>query len=386
MKFQVNQLKIEQLVGYFNDSVIDLSPPFQRGRVWTLKMRQELLRNIIAGKPVPAIFLYKAPRGPKNYFSILDGKQRLESVLLYIASERPDLQVNKWSSYIYGAHRKHASFKALVNGEKKSIADLSNPEIVAFRDYPLSIIEIDFNEDEVSLEDIIQLFVDINQTGVKVTRFDIVKALCRKAPLLKQIFELIAIEQKRQGDVMYKLRSTPFCKVLQNLEIVRRLEEKQNRVDLMWERLCEIALFASSRTHRKPSEMLKDFISKKGNTPQKKLSSTELWVLRTAFNAVVDLEKNDDFLKTRWATDQTHFYILISFLILETRDGQQAPSDFGAKLIKVDALMAGQWKGDAAKKTQDKVREYARLSEKQTTDVQKRGDRIALFRELMGML
>jgi hypothetical protein len=31
VKFDLNRLKIENLAGYFNDEVIDLTPPFQRG-------------------------------------------------------------------------------------------------------------------------------------------------------------------------------------------------------------------------------------------------------------------------------------------------------------------------------------------------------------------
>ena len=80
MKYQTTPLKLEQLVSYFKDHVIDLTPAFQRGRVWSLKLRKGLLKNILQGKPVPAIFLYKKPSGSKNFYIILDGKQRLTGV------------------------------------------------------------------------------------------------------------------------------------------------------------------------------------------------------------------------------------------------------------------------------------------------------------------
>src|ERR1035438_4824488 len=70
VKFELNKLKIENLAGYFNDEVIDLTPPFQRGRVWPLKMRQSLLKNILQGKPVPAIFMYKTQEGARNIYII----------------------------------------------------------------------------------------------------------------------------------------------------------------------------------------------------------------------------------------------------------------------------------------------------------------------------
>ena len=45
-------------------------------------------------KPIPAIFLYKdADAGSRYSYNILDGKQRLESILLFVGNERPDLRV-----------------------------------------------------------------------------------------------------------------------------------------------------------------------------------------------------------------------------------------------------------------------------------------------------
>ena len=249
MKFQLNQLKIEQMVGYFNEQVIDLTPPFQRGRVWNLKMRQRLLKNILQGKPVPAIFVYKLQEGPKNVYVVLDGKQRLESLLLYVGDQRKELRVANWHSYIFGADRKQRHFKVLVDGKRKTLKQLTDEETARFRDYSLSIIEIDF-DDELTLPEIIQLFVDINQTGVKVTRFDIVKALYRNDVFLEQMFDLVAVELKRKKDNYFKLTSSAFSYVLKRLDIVQRVAEKQNRVDLIWERLCEFGLYAASGLHR----------------------------------------------------------------------------------------------------------------------------------------
>ena len=211
MKYQLYQLKLEQLVAYFRDSAINLSPAFQRGHVWTPKLRKGLLGNILQGKPVPSIFLYKKASGEKNVFAILDGKQRLESILLYIGNERPHFSIPNWKDYFSRQEdRKSAHFKAMVNDVNRSIKDLDNEEVRKFRDYLLSIIEIDFDE-TASLDEIIQLFVDINQFGVKVKRFAIVRALYRKDPLLEQMFKLIAVKwQKGKIDPLanFGLRAT----------------------------------------------------------------------------------------------------------------------------------------------------------------------------------
>lgn len=391
MKFALNQLKIEQLVGYFNDQVMDLTPPFQRGRVWTQKLRRGLLKNILQGKPVPAIFLYKKPEGPKNNYVVLDGKQRLESILLFIGSERQDFSIHKWDSYIFGSHRDHVGFRTLVGTKQKGIANLTDEEVVKFRDYSLSIIEIDF-DDETTLQEIIQLFVDINQTGVKVTRFDIVKALYRDDLFLEQMFDLVAIKVKRKKDIYFKATSSPFCYVLKRLDIVQRVAEKQNRIDLIWEKLCELGLYAASGLHRKPSQILKDFISRRSNEARPpKLNTEQLGRLRKAFEFVKDCHKHSkDFSATRWAKDQTHFYIFVVWLMNTKilglgKYGQIVPiADLVTALIIFDANLKGEstLRGKPAKQ----IKEYAQLSAKQTTDSAKRQQRMNLFDDIVGLL
>ena len=54
---------------------------------------------MVLGKPIPAVFLYKEASGSKYSYNILDGKQRLESLILFIASKRPDLRIPNWRKY-----------------------------------------------------------------------------------------------------------------------------------------------------------------------------------------------------------------------------------------------------------------------------------------------
>jgi Protein of unknown function DUF262 len=63
MKYLITQMKLEVLVQYLAKETINLTPAFQRGRVWKPKTRESLLKNIIQGTPIPAIFLYKQASG-----------------------------------------------------------------------------------------------------------------------------------------------------------------------------------------------------------------------------------------------------------------------------------------------------------------------------------
>jgi hypothetical protein len=114
-----------------------------------------------------------------------------------------------------------------------------------------------------------------NQQGVPVNRFDIVKALYQKDPLLQQVFKLIGQKQTRREDVLYKPLKGNISFVLKKLETIKRIVSVASQLDKMWERLFEFSLFCQTGQHRKPVEILKGFIRVE-KTPTEKLSSVEL--------------------------------------------------------------------------------------------------------------
>src|SRR5437899_6372582 len=92
MDYRNSEMKLDQFVGYLNEEKINLSPVFQRGRVWGIGFRKKLIKNIVLRRPIPAIFLYKEEAGTKYSYNILDGKQRLESLLLVCRQQARGLQ------------------------------------------------------------------------------------------------------------------------------------------------------------------------------------------------------------------------------------------------------------------------------------------------------
>src|SRR5258708_34620813 len=101
MNYRNIDLKVDQFVAYVNDDKINLIPPFQRGHVWSLTTRRKLIENIVQGRPIPAIFLYREASGSKYEYNILDGKQRLESLLPFIGNLRDGLQINNIQKYFF---------------------------------------------------------------------------------------------------------------------------------------------------------------------------------------------------------------------------------------------------------------------------------------------
>lgn len=75
-------------------SVIDLNPPYQReGGVWSEGARSTLIDSIINGLDVPKLYFEsatsrrKGPRGLTYQYAVLDGKQRLETILAFLSGK-----------------------------------------------------------------------------------------------------------------------------------------------------------------------------------------------------------------------------------------------------------------------------------------------------------
>lgn len=60
---------------------LDLDPSYQRRSVWSPKDRRFFLDTIFRGYPSPSIFLNKQVVNGKTIYSVVDGKQRMETIL-----------------------------------------------------------------------------------------------------------------------------------------------------------------------------------------------------------------------------------------------------------------------------------------------------------------
>lgn len=60
----------------------DLSPSYQRESVWTTEQRVSLIKSLLQGLPIGALFLNR--RGRDDFVQhIVDGKQRLETLIMW---------------------------------------------------------------------------------------------------------------------------------------------------------------------------------------------------------------------------------------------------------------------------------------------------------------
>ncbi len=102
----------------------------------------------------------------------------------------------------------------------------------AFGEYVIPTVEINMGED-TELNEIISLFVDINQYGVAVDRFDIVRAMCRTDRIMQQTLNLIAKMQRRKKDVFYKQVGNEFTYVFKRTSLIEKAISPNNKVNRM---------------------------------------------------------------------------------------------------------------------------------------------------------
>jgi hypothetical protein len=381
VKYFNREMKVDQIIAYFNQKKINLIPPFQRGTVWTLALRQRLMLNMIQARPIPAVFLYKEAAGAQFAYNILDGKQRLESLILFVGDKRPDLHVENVRDYFYGSpSQKHVNFEIELDGKALHFEKVDDEIVRSFREYAIPTIEIDLDDESTGIDEIVNLFIDINQQGVKVSRFDVVKAL-GKDPLFRQIFDLIAIKQVRRKTVFYKAKNCPYIFVLKRLRIVTRLKDRMSQIDRIWERLTEIALFMRTQKHRAPAEILKAFI-RDDNEENSKLSPSELRKLRGAFEFLQGAyRKHPTLMVSKLATDQPEFYTVVTSLLSTDLLTRYAHADLAKKLVRFDEIAQGD--GPTSDSIAGMVEEFKKLSEKQTTHPRSREERQKLFYKVL---
>lgn len=209
------ELTVGNLRDRFKYKQLELNPPYQRRPVWKTKQRMLLISSIFNGIPIPAIILHKHydKRKNKDIYDVLDGKQRIETILHFI--ELLDIKNEKeWIIRIKKNSEEYldVSYSDLkskkFNRENNHIAD-------KFWSYEIPVIEYegeitDFFDNPVPT---MEVFVRINSTGSSLKRNEIRHA-SSSAPFFKLAEE---IERK------YKLRFVDIWSMFSENEVQRYL-------------------------------------------------------------------------------------------------------------------------------------------------------------------
>ncbi len=110
---------------------LDLTPPYQRRSVWSPKDRRFFLDTIFRGYPSPVIFLHKQVVGGKTKYFVVDGKQRLETILRFannriaIDKNYGDIRLNgkRWKTIRRDEQLARAFWDYVIPVEQTNIVD-----------------------------------------------------------------------------------------------------------------------------------------------------------------------------------------------------------------------------------------------------------------------
>jgi hypothetical protein len=152
-----------------NGRHLNLNPGFQRESVWTQKDRQKLIDSVLRNYPIPAIFLYRREENGEIIYDVVDGKQRLETFLMYMGFIRG----NQFSAKVQlpdKDERELIDWKTLQRKAKQHL----------LMGYKITAIEVNGEP-----SDIIELFVRINSTGKALTAAEKRHAKYYHSPFLK---------------------------------------------------------------------------------------------------------------------------------------------------------------------------------------------------------
>jgi hypothetical protein len=128
---------------------LHLSPGFQRDSVWTTRDRSLLVDTLLRGWPLPAIFLYRRQVNGEIVYDVLDGKQRIESILRFMGKIRGDR---------FGTNSQLPGEPAPELIFWKTLQKRNRQHLIT--GYNVSTVEVDGD-----LGEIIDLFVRLNSTG-----------------------------------------------------------------------------------------------------------------------------------------------------------------------------------------------------------------------------
>lgn len=76
--------RISDFVAQAYGGKLNLTPSYQRGDVWGTGARQLLIESVLRGIPLPSVILLKPSDGQSQLYEVVDGKQRLTSILRFV--------------------------------------------------------------------------------------------------------------------------------------------------------------------------------------------------------------------------------------------------------------------------------------------------------------
>lgn len=207
LEFDYGDKTIQEYVLLFKNRQLNLAPGFQRDSVWTLSDRKKLIESILQNYPIPSIFLYCQHEKGKLRYDVIDGKQRLETILMF-----------QDAGYFKGK-----GFEANLRLNADEGVKDWNWQKIRKRGYEHRLMGYKIQTVEIKggLGDIIDLFVRINSTGKRLTGAEKRHARFYKSDFLKHAGRLA--ERRRRFFLENRILSAGQISRMKHVELVCEL-------------------------------------------------------------------------------------------------------------------------------------------------------------------
>ena len=152
--FDTRTYNVSDFIEWDDTGLLELSADFQRRYVWSEKAKSYLIDTIVRGKPIPKILIQQQLKGKRNLRVVVDGQQRLRTLLSFY---RGEFKISR-------VHNKEYA--------NKTFDDLPPDLQDDFLKYELGV-DLLF---DMPYEDILDVFARLNSYTAKLTKQEIFNA------------------------------------------------------------------------------------------------------------------------------------------------------------------------------------------------------------------
>lgn len=355
LQYEMHTKPVQEVFNLYKNRQLNLEPGFQRQSVWSLGDRRRLIDSMLRGYPLPSIFLYQRMEGGQYVYDVIDGKQRIETLLFFAGLVRGEgfeakIQLPGQSDVGW------LSWKHLLKRELQHLVTA----------YKLQCIEV-----KGDLSDIIDLFVRINSTGKALTSAEKRHARFYNSPFLKQAERLA--RKFRQYFTHHRILTGGQLDRMKDVEL-----------------LCELMLASHTEAVTNKKSALDKVMQAGSLTPASATKAAD----RTARTLRLIMKMIPNLRQTRFV-QLADFYSLATLIgqferegmILNNRRRNRLAADLlVAFSTGVDVVKLKQKKAQGAKPSEEQYREYLMTVLEGTDSLPQRQRREQILRGLLASL
>ncbi len=227
MKLKCYSWSVADICAQYRKGTLELSPPYQRRPAWRTRQREDLLESVFNGIPIPAVIVFKTRAGRRtDVFEVMDGKQRLESILhfRYGRIVPGEGKLGFWLRLNDSKLRKRLLYADLSRSTTREAYGIG---VRTFMNYKVPVIEYSGDLTGMAGQKIAQweVFTKINSTGSRLTKNEIRHS--HKTPLF---------------DAASRMESRWFKRIVETWRVFSKAEADRFQYHEMLLELCTIYL------------------------------------------------------------------------------------------------------------------------------------------------